>query len=189
MGDKSEITRLLLNIHDGSKDAYDRLFPLVYDELKRMANQQLYHERDDITLSGTALVHEVYLKLIDQTQIEWNDRKHFYAIATRCMRQILVDHARKKSAVKRGGDQQKVTYIDELMKVRYQAEQLIDLDEALRRLALLNERLSEVVEFRYFAGLTIEDTADIMGISPSTVKRDWSKARGWLYKELNGREN
>lgn len=184
MRDKSEITRLLIDFQQGANGAYDQLFPLVYDELRRIANMQLFREHKDITLSKTALVHEVYLKMVDQTQVGFNDRKHFYAIAARCMRQILVDHARKKTAQKRGGDKRDITYIDELMKAHLQAEELIDLDGALSRLAELNPRLAEIVEFRYFGGLTIEDTAEIMDISASTVKRDWAKARGWLYREL-----
>jgi len=184
MPDQSEITRLLIDFQRGANGAYDQLFPLVYDELKRIANLQLYREHQDITLSKTALVHEVYLKMVDQTQVSFSDRKHFYSIAARCMRQILVDHARKKTAQKRGGDQRDLTFIDELMKAHMQAKELIDLDGALDRLSELNSRLAEIVELRYFAGLTIEDTAEILEISPSTVKRDWAKARGWLYREL-----
>jgi RNA polymerase sigma factor (TIGR02999 family) len=186
MKSKSEITRLLVKLKDGSEKAYDQLFPLVYQELKQIALSKLRHERNDHTLSKTALVHEVYLKMVDQTSIEAKDKNHFLAIAARCMRQILIDHARKKQAEKRGGDKQEITYIDELMSVHHKAEELLNIDEKLNELAELNERLSDVVELRFFGQMTISATADALGLSESTVKRDWAKARGWLYKELKG---
>ncbi|MDZ7715832.1 MAG: ECF-type sigma factor [Balneolaceae bacterium] len=184
MREKSEITGLLIKIRDGSQEAYEQLFPLVYSELKRLAYGKLQKERDDITYTETALVHEVYLKMVDQTTLNANDKNHFMAIAARCMRQILVDHARKKTAEKRGGDKQDVTYIDELLKARHEAKELIDLDEELAKLAELDERMAQVVTLRFFGQMTVDATADALGVSERTIKRDWAKARGWLYKEL-----
>ncbi len=186
MKTKSEVTRLLLEIKEGSKEAYEQLFPFVYDELKRVAYSKLQKERDDITLTETGLVHEVYLKMIDQTKIKAEDKNHFMAISARCMRQILVDHARKKKAEKRGGDQQDVTYVDELLKARHEADELIDLDAKLDELAELDQRLADVVVLRFFGQMTVSATADALEISERTVKRDWAKARGWLYKEIKG---
>lgn len=181
---KSETTELLGKLRNGSEEAYDRLFPRVYDELKRLAYSKLQKERDDITLTETSLVHEVYMKMVDQTTINANDKNHFLAIAARCMRQILIDHARKKTAQKRGGDRRDVTFIDELLKVRHEAEELVDLDQKLKELAELDERMSEVVVLRFFGQMTVSAVADVLGVSERTVKRDWAKARGWLYKEL-----
>lgn len=183
---KSEITKLLLQVKQGSDDAYEELFPLVYKELKRLAYSKLQKERDDITFTETELVHEVYLKMVKQDELNANDRNHFMAIAARCMRQILIDHARKKKREKRGGDQQDVTYIDKLLKVRHQADELINIDKKLKELAELNQRLADVVELRFFGRLSIYETAKALDVSESTVKRDWAKARGWLYKELEG---
>jgi RNA polymerase sigma factor (TIGR02999 family) len=162
----------------------EELFKAVYNELKRLAYFKLRKERPDITLSKTGLVHEVYLKMIDQTKIEAEDKSHFLAIAARCMRQILVDHARKKTADKRGGNLHDVTYIDELLNEYEKAGKVIDLDNKLKELARFDERLSEVVTLRFFGQMTISATAEALGISERTVKRDWAKAKGWLYKEL-----
>lgn len=180
-----ETTTLLLNqVKDGSEEACNKLFKLVYEELKRLAYSKLKKESDDITLTETALVHEVYLKMIGQTKIKVQDKNHFLAIGARCMRQILVDHARKKNAKKRGGDQRDVTYIDELLKARHKAEELIDLDEKLKELAQFDERMADVVTLRFFGQMTVTSIADALGVSERTVKRDWAKARGWLYKEI-----
>lgn len=184
MSGKSEVTRLIHKARDGSAEAYDDLFSLIYEELRRLAYSKLSRERNDITLTETALVHETYMKIADQQSLDVEDKSHFMAIAARCMRQILIDHARKKKREKRGGDQERVTYIDELFKARHQAEELIDIDDKLKELARLNERLAQVVDLRFFGGLSIYHTAQALGVSESTVKRDWSKARGWLYKEL-----
>ncbi|HKK46747.1 MAG TPA: sigma-70 family RNA polymerase sigma factor [Balneolaceae bacterium] len=189
MRSQAEITQILQKVKEGSSEAYDQLFPLVYDQLKSIAFKKMKNERKDHTLSHTELVHEVYLKLVDQTNIDWKDRAHFFAMASQCMRQILIDYARKKKADKRGGNKEPVTFIDTLMKVDRQADDLINLDSALQDLAKLNERLAEVVEYRYFGEMSIKDTAEVMNLSVSTVKRDWAKARGWLYKELKGRFN
>jgi len=168
-------------------DLYDELFPIVYDNLKTIASRQLNREYNNITLSKTSLVHEVYLKLIDQNDLNCQNRAHFYAIVSKCMRQILIDHARKKSAKKRGGGKKDITYLDGLMKLEQSADRLINLDSALNRLKKLNPRLVRVVECRYFGEMTVSDTAAALGISERTVKRDWKKAKGWLYKELKNR--
>jgi len=150
METKSKVTELLVEVQHGSKKAYEALFPLVYQELKRLAYAKLQSERKDITVTETALVHEVYLKMVDQTNLKANSKNHFMAIAARCMRQILVDHARKKKAQKRGGDKQNVTYIDELLNVHHQSDGLIDIDQKLKDLANLDERMAEVVTLRFF---------------------------------------
>ncbi|MFH5831130.1 sigma-70 family RNA polymerase sigma factor [Halalkalibaculum sp. DA384] len=188
MGKKSEVTRLLLKLkEEGGKEIYDRLYPHIYDELRRLAYSHMSRQSDH-TLSKTELVHEAYLKMIDQTKINFNDRGHFLAIASKCMRQILIDYARKKNARKRGGEQKDLTYIDHLFSVQQKkANELIGIDSALDRLSKLNPRLTEVVEMRFFGQMTIEDTAEALDISESTVKRDWAKARGWLHKELKER--
>ncbi len=184
MRDKSEITQLLVEVKEGSDEAYEELFPLVYKELKRLAGSKLKGERKDITVTETELVHEVYLKMIDQTCIKASDKEHFMAIAARCMRQILVDHARKKKAEKRGGDQKELTYVDELLKIKQESTQVVNLDKKLNQLAELDERLADVVTLRFFGQMTIHQTAKALDVSERTVKRDWAKARGWLYKEL-----
>lgn len=184
---KSEITQLLNELceKEDNSNTYNRLFALVYDELKKIAHSRLQQEYSTHTYSKTALVNEVYLKMFVQDEIKASNRSHFYAIASRCMRQILIDYARKKKAQKRGGDRQDLTYIDELFKKQQQkAQELIDIDAALKELAELNERLSDVIEMRFFGEMTIEDTAEALEVSESTVKRDWMKARGWLYQKL-----
>lgn len=187
MGSESDITQLLVQLKKGKSGIYDKIYPLVYDKLRQMAHRHVSKDRDQ-TLSKTELVHEAYLKMIDQTQADYVDRNHFLAIASRCMRQILIDYARKKHALKRGGKKRDITYIDEIFSSNQQkAIELLEIDEALNQLSELNERLSKVVEMRFFGGMTIEDTAKALDISESTVKRDWMKARGWLYKELKGR--
>lgn len=182
--DKSEVTQLLIKAREGKQEAYDKLFPLVYEELKRIARIQLNREYGNHTLSKTELVHEVYLKLVDQTRIDWEDRTHFFAIAARSMRQILVDHARKKKAQKRGGDQTHITLEEDEINIREHAEQIVALDELLDQLSELDERMANTVELRFFGGMSIEETAGLLDVSTSTVDRDWQKARGWLYQRL-----
>lgn len=185
---KNRVTKLLARLKEGENHVYDKLYPLIYEELKRLAYAHMSRQAPDHTLSRTELVHETYLKMVDQAEIDFSDRSHFLGIASRCMRQILIDYARKKRADKRGGGKQEITYIDELFAdENNKAKELIDIDEALRRLEKLSERLSKVVEMRFFGEMTIDETARALGISKSTVKRDWVKARGWLYKELKGR--
>lgn len=184
MKTRAEITSLLVHIKKGSEEAYDTLFPLVYEELRSLAHNRLNMEYEKVTFTKTALVHEAYLKMIEHGRMEASDRYHFYALASRCMRQILIDHARKKKAEKRGGDRRDLTYVDGLLNEQENAGQLLAIDEKLNELGKLNKRLADIVELRFFGDMTIEATAEVLDISISTVKRDWAKARGWLYKEL-----
>jgi RNA polymerase sigma factor (TIGR02999 family) len=184
--DRKSITDLLLQVRQGTPDAMDRLFPLVYGELHRIAHRQLQGERPGHTLGTTGLVHETYIKLVDQNRVEWRDRGHFFALAARAMRRILVDYARRYRALRRGGGVRHLSLHDDDATTDERGETLIGLDEALERLAALNPRLSQVVECRYFGGLTEEETAEALGVTARTVQRDWAKARGWLFLELRG---
>ena len=181
-----QITSILVEARDGDAVALNRLLPLVYDELRRIARRQLRSERPDHTLNTTALVHEAYLKLVDQTRAEWRDRAHFFAVAAQAMRRILVDHARKYLAAKRGGHQQRVPLEEAVLTANDRAATLLALDEALTDLARLDERLSRVVECRFFGGLTEEETAEALGVTARTVRRDWVKAKAWLHVEIRG---
>jgi RNA polymerase sigma factor (TIGR02999 family) len=175
---------LLHAARDGDASAFDRLMPLVYTELKQVAGRALCREYGDQAPRTTALVHELYLKLADQTQIDWHGRAHFFAIAARAMRQILVDHARKRQAKKRGGDRQRTTLVDRLLASEAKWEDVIALDEALNQLDAVDERLRQVVEYRFFGGMTEREIADVLDVSTRTVQRDWAKARAWLYDAL-----
>jgi RNA polymerase sigma-70 factor (ECF subfamily) len=180
-----DVTQILQEVSGGDKDAPARLMPLVYDELRRLANHYLRQERSDHTLQPTALVHEAYLKLIDQSRVDWQNRAHFFGVAAQSMRRILVDHARSHRASKRGGVQQKLT-LDEAVDYSQPRDiDLLALDDALNLLAKLDERQSRVVELRFFGGLTIEETAEALGVSPATVKVDWSMAKAWLRREIS----
>ena len=183
--ERQSLTDLLLQVRQGTPEAMDRLFSLVYPQLRRIAHRQLQGERPGHTLGTTGLVHEAYLKLIDQSRIDWQDRGHFFAMAARAMRQILVDYARRYRTQRRGGWLQRVALTDGHA-VEEQAELVLAVHEALGRLAGVSERLSRVVECRYFAGLTEEETAVALGVTARTVERDWVKAKGWLYQELRG---
>jgi len=183
--DRESVADLLLQVRQGAPDAMDRLFSLVYAQLRRIAHRRLQGERLGHTLSTTGLVHETYLKLVDQSRIDWQDRGHFFAMAARAMRQILVDYARRYHTQRRGGGLQRVALTDGSA-VEEQADLMLAVHEALGRLADVNERLSQVVECRYFAGLTEEETAVALGVTARTVGRDWVKAKGWLYQELRG---
>jgi RNA polymerase sigma factor (TIGR02999 family) len=180
-----DITGLLLEWHAGEQQAFDRLFPLVYEELRRIAARQLSREQQGHTLDTTALVHESYFKLVDQTRVAWSDRSHFYAVAAQAMHRILIDHARQYRAAKRGGDVERVSIGDTALVVETRVDTLLALDEALARLAVLDDRLSRVVECRFFGGLTEEETAEALGITARTVRRDWTKAKGWLHQALS----
>lgn len=185
---KADTTELLLRLGEGEQGVYDQLYPIVYEELRRLAYGQMVRQTKDHTLSKTELVHEAYLKMINQSEVNYNDKSHFLAVASRCMRQILIDYARKKQAKKRGGKEKDLTYIDELYNNQNRkAQELIKIDAALDNLAEINERYSKVVEMRFFGEMTIRETAEALDVSESTVERDWVKARGWLYKELKGR--
>jgi RNA polymerase sigma factor (TIGR02999 family) len=184
-----EITDALVALRQGTPGAMDRLMPLVYDQLRRMAHRQLGAEPTGHTLTTTALVHEAYLRLVDQTRAQWQDRAHFFAIAARAMRRILIDYARRYRAARRGGgpDGSPATPIS-LDNVEVpageRAEALLALDEALDRLGEMDARLAQVVECRFFAGLTESETAEALAVSQRTVARDWALAKGWLYQEL-----
>ena len=182
--DSRQVTDLLLQMRGGDTGAMDRLFPLVYQELRRLAHHQLRQERPGHTLGTTGLVHETYVRLVDQTRVEWRDRGHFLVVAAWAMRRILVDYARRNRAARRGGGSVRFT-LDGDAPAEERGEMLLALDEALERLAALDRRLSQVVEYRYFGGLTEQETADVLGVTRRTVQRDWVKARGWLYLEMN----
>ena len=187
--DEPEITEALAVLRRGAPDAMDRLLPLVYGELRRVAHRQLAAEPAGHTLSTTALVHEAYLRLERQTRAQWVDRAHFFAVAARVMRRVLVDYARRHWAQRRGGAGRQRVALDDAddagaLTVAARADELLALDEALVRLAALDERLARVVECRFFAGLSEAETAEALGVSQRTVSRDWTMARGWLYQEL-----
>jgi len=187
--DGGDVTALLRLAEDGDDGALDRVFPLVYDELQRIARAQLGRERAGHTLQATALVNEAYLKLAQRPPRGTSDRGHFLGVAARAMRQVLVDHARAWSADKRGGGAAPVTLNEELAGVGSEPEDVLALDQALDRLNALDERLRRVVELRYFAGLQDEEIAEVLGVTRRTVQRDWVKARAWLHRELaDGRD-
>ena len=179
-----EITRLLNALGDGKQDALDDLIPLVYDMLRAVARRQLRSERPDHTLSSTGLVHEAYLELASLDNARFADRAHFFAVAARAMRHILIDYAVQRKAQKRGGDRQRVGLDEVILQIDDKAEDLVAVNDALSRLESMDERLVRVVECRVFAGLTIEETAKSLGISEATVSRDWTRARAWLNREL-----
>ncbi len=185
-GSQQDITRLLVAWGEGDKDALDRLMPFVYSELRRLAHAYMRRQKSDHTLQTTALVNEAYMRLIDTSRVRWQDRNHFFAMSAKMMRRILVDSARSKNARKRGGGEHMVTFDEALPVVEAKAADLIDLDDALTRLAELDERQSRIVELRYFGGLTEEEIADVLEVSARTVRRDWSIARAWLFRELKG---
>jgi RNA polymerase sigma factor (TIGR02999 family) len=180
----SEVTRLLDHYREGDRDALERLLPLVYDELRTIAARHLRRERSDHTLQPTALVHEAYLRLADQEGGRFENRAHFFGIAARLMRQILVDHARTHNREKRGGGLARVTLADEVLGAQEPDLDLIALDDALKALAEIEPELCRLVELRYFGGLTIEETAEVLGTSPATVKRDWAMAKAFLHRRL-----
>jgi RNA polymerase sigma factor (TIGR02999 family) len=179
-----EVTALLLELRGGDESVVDALFSLLYDDLRAIAHRQLGQERPGHTLSTTALVHEAYERLVDQTRTEWEDRAHFCAVAARAMRRILVDYARRRHALKRGEGQRPLPLDEGRITVEEQAELLLSLDQALDRLGALSERFCRVVEMRFFGGMTEEETARALDVSVRTVRRDWVKAKAWLYKEL-----
>lgn len=185
-GAPPDVTDLLLRWKDGGEAVREELLELVYDELRRVAGAQLRAERRDHTLQPTALVNEAYLRIVDQTRVQWQNRAHFFAVSARLMRRILVDHARRTTAAKRGGGVSPVRIESIEPGVSAGDVDLVDLDLALDRLAERDERLASVVELRYFAGLSVEETAESLAISPATVKREWATARAWLHRELDG---
>ncbi len=185
MEDKQhEITRLLQEVSSGNREAVNRLLPLVYDQLHRMAHQQRLRWQGQDTLNTTALVHEAYLRLAKGAELDVQSRLHFLRVAARAMRYILLDHAKAKSRQIRGGDLQRVPFDEALAVSEEEAEELILLDEALSRLEEINERQSQIVECRFFGGMTIEETARVLDLGTATVKRGWTMARAWLYREM-----
>jgi RNA polymerase sigma factor (TIGR02999 family) len=182
------VTQLLLGWSHGDKEALDKLVPLVYDELRRQASRYLRRERAGHTLQTTALIHEAYLRLVDQRNVHWQNRAHFFGIAAQLMRRILVDHARTKKRDKRGGSILRVSLGEAMAVAKAQELDIVALDEALDRLAAIDEQQSRIVELRFFSGLSVPETAEVLGISPATVKRDWSMAKAWLHREISNDE-
>lgn len=181
-----DVTQLLREIRDGHPEAADQLVPLIYRELRRIAGAQMAHERAGHTLQATAVVHEAYIRLAGE-QVDWQNRAHFFGIAARTMRRVLLDHARQRRAGKRGGEgARKVDIESELLISDDRLEDVIALDEVLTRLSQMDEQQGRIVELRFFAGLNVEETAEALGISPRTVKREWRLARAWLDRELTG---
>ena len=182
------VTQLLLGWSHGDKEALDKLVPLVYDELRRQASRYLRRERAGHTLQTTALIHEAYVRLVDQRNVHWQNRAHFFGIAAQLMRRILVDHARGKKRDKRGGSDVRVSLGEAMAVAKAQELDIVALDEALDRLAQIDEQQSRIVELRFFSGLSVPETAEVLGISPATVKRDWSMAKAWLHREISNDE-
>ena len=182
MDKTQEITVCLKAWSGGNRAAADRLMQIVYQEMRKLAASYLRLQRSDHTLQPTALVHEAYLKLIDVSQVDWQDRAHFFAVAAQTMRHILVDHARAVAADKRGGGAQKIELNEAISFSSEQDIDLLALDEALQQLAAQDEQQSRIIELRFFGGLTVEETAAVLKISPATVKREWATARAWLYR-------
>lgn len=187
MPDSSAVTRLLQQASDGQADAVDQLYPLVYDELRRLAQSYLERERPDHTLPATALVNEAYLKLVDQTRVKWKNRSHFFAVAAQAIRRILIDYARQRGRQKRGGDAVRLD-LDDIMNLPdgSPSTDIVALDEALTRLAEHDPVKARVVEMRFFGGLTTEETAQVLAVTGRTVERYWQYARAWLYRALAG---
>jgi RNA polymerase sigma factor (TIGR02999 family) len=181
------VTDLLRRWRQGDSTALEKLLPLVYNELRRIARRQLRRERPNHTLQPTALVHEVYLKLVDQHSIEWQNRAQFYGVAAQLIRRILVDHVRNQRTAKRGAGALTLTLDDAVSEPARQDIDLMKLDDALLSLSRMDEQQSRVVEMRFFGGLSIEETAEALGVSLSTVKRDWAAAKAWLYRDMSTR--
>jgi RNA polymerase sigma factor (TIGR02999 family) len=183
--EKPDVTQLLADWQRGDQEAFDRLVPLVYDELRRVARARLRTERDSHTLQTTALVHEAYVRLVDLNRMTLRNRTHFFAMASRLMREILIDHARRNNAHKRGGAAEIVSLDDVDPEAGGEAFDLLALDEALRQLDGVDPRLGQVVELRFFGGLSIAETAETLDVSPATVERDWVVAKAWLHQRLS----
>lgn len=186
---REDVSALLKDLSKGNESAASKLMPLVYSELRRVARNCMRRERADHTLQATALVHEVYLRLVEQSPVDWQGRAHFFAIAAQMMRRILIDHARGHLREKRGEGKRPLSLNEALAFAPQQSLDLIRLNDALERLTKLDSRQGKIVELRFFGGLTVEQTADVLGISPKTVKRDWSMAKAWLHGELKQSHN
>lgn len=181
---KHAVTQALVDASQGNQEAAELLWELTYEEMRRIAYRQLQSERSDHTLSGTDLVHEAFIRLVDQEKIAWRDRAHFFGVASQACRRVLIDHARKRHAKKRGGKQVRITVDRAGLQSETPSEDILALDEALSRLNGMDERLAKVVELRYFGGLAEKEVAEVMDMSVRTVRRDWVKARAWLHREL-----
>jgi RNA polymerase sigma-70 factor, ECF subfamily len=187
MSENADVTLLLSALTRGDDGAATKLIPFVYEELRRLAGSYMRRERVDHTLQATALVHEAYLKLIEQRSVSWQSRAHFFGVAAQLMRRILIDHARGHSRQKRGGDEQKVSLDEALVFSEQHADELLAVDDSLDQLAKIDPRQAKIVEMRFFGGLSVEEAAEVLGVSPKTVKRDWSVAKAWLYADLKQR--
>jgi RNA polymerase sigma-70 factor, ECF subfamily len=181
----NEITQLLQDWSGGDQTALDKLMPLVYEELHRLAHQHMRREQPGHMLQTSALINEAYLRLVDQPQIRWESRAHFFGIAARLMRRILVDEARKRNSAKRGGRAIEVSLVEGANIAEEQAANVVALDDALKTLQAIDSRQSEIVELRFFGGLSIEETAEVLKVSPGTVMRDWTFARAWLRQQMD----
>ncbi|MGI9627385.1 MAG: sigma-70 family RNA polymerase sigma factor [Longimicrobiales bacterium] len=186
MSEPADVTQLLQDWSNGDQEALDRLLPSVYRDLQGIAHRHMVRERADHTLNTQALVHESYINLVDGARVGWRDRGHFFAVASRAMRRILIDHARKRGAKKRGGDQVVMTLNESMVSDGEGLGRLLAIDDALTELQKHDERLARVVECRFFAGLTVAETAEAMEQSPRTVERDWTRAKAYLKQALNG---
>src|SRR2546422_5832457 len=183
--DSHEVTQLLIQWSNGDKAALDKLMPLIYSELRQVARHYMSRERPGHTLQTTALVNEAYVRLVNRKGVHWQNRAHFFAIAAQLMRSILVDHARSHAYAKRGGGARKIALDEALAVSQQRAADVVALDDALKRLAEIDPQQSRIVELKFFGGLTIEETAEVLGLSPATIKREWSTAKAWLYHELS----
>jgi RNA polymerase sigma factor (TIGR02999 family) len=184
----SEVTQMLLDWSNGDKAAFDKIVPVVYNELRRLAGHYMRQERPGQTIQATALVHEAYVRLVDYKNMRWQDRAHFYAVAAQVMRRILVDRARARDAAKRGDAARRVSLAEADAASNEQSADILDLDEALKELEEIDPRKSQIIELRFFGGLNIEETAEVMSISPTTVQREWRSARAWLYRAITEKD-
>ena len=187
MNSPADVTQLLLAWNDGDRAALDHLMPIVYDELRRLAHHHMRFEAPNHTLQATGLVNEAYIRLIDQNRVNWQNRAHFFGAAAQIIRRILVDHARSRHRLKRGGGAVKVSLCDGIDAAESVELNLVGLDDALSELAKLDPQQERIIELRFFAGLSIEEAATALNISPATVKRDWATARAWLYREMTSK--
>ena len=186
---KQEVTQLLVAWSQGDQAAFERLMPLVYEELRRVARRYMKRERVGHTLQTTAVVNEAYLRLIDASQVQWQNRAHFFAVSAQLMRRILVDYARAHNYIKRGGEAHRVPLEDAAVFSAERAPDIVALDDALKSLAVMDQRKGRVVELRFFGGLSVEETAEALKVSPRTVLNDWNLAKAWLLRELSNRES
>lgn len=181
-----EVSHLLAAWRNGDPEAFDKLMPIVYDELRRLAHRYMKRVAAGQTLQTTALVHEAYLRLAGREDVDWQSRAHFFAVCAQVMRNLLVDRARARQAIKRGGDRTRLSLEDVAAGSRQEYIELLALDAALEKLSAIDARKGRIIELRYFGGMSVEETASVLQLSPITVKREWVKARAWLYRELNG---